>query len=125
MGLPNIARLMSSLASSVMVVIVGCGPDERPPPEEEVTDLNELATRAASEVAHRSIADDCKPWSSRPCRIYWKEWNGQLHCPQSTQVCLPGGHGWFPCGLYQLDESGVPRIDGVKTTGPQADAGSD
>lgn len=125
MRFSNIANLTSRLAFGVMVMIVGCGPDERPSPEEDAADPNELAARAASELERRRTANDCTPWSWRPCQVFWKDSHGQQHCPRSTEVCRPGGRGWFPCGMYQLDDAGVPRFDGLETTGPQADAGSD
>ena len=125
MRVPNLARLMSRLALTAMVVFLGCGAEEHPAPAEEVIDANELAARASGEVERRRTANDCTPWSWRLCRVYWTDSHGQVHCPESTEVCRPGGRGWFPCGMYQLNEAGVPRYDGDETTGPQADAGSD
>ena len=124
MRVPNLKNLTHRLALAVMLACIGCGPAERPSPAEEAADPDELAARAASELERRRTAEDCTPWSWRLCRVYWKDSRGQVHCPQSTEVCRPGGRGWFPCGMYQLDDAGVPRFDDMETTGPQADAGS-
>ncbi len=125
MRMPNLAALTRRFALTAMIVFVGCGAEEHPSPADESTSANELAARADDEVERRRTANDCTPWSWRLCHVFWTDWRGQLHCPKSTEVCRPGGRGWFPCGMYQLDDEGVPRLDGVETTGPQTDAGSD
>ena len=125
MRAPNLSNPMRRLALITMVVFLGCGAEEHPSPADESIDASEIAARADNEVERRRTANDCRPWSWRLCRVYWTDSDGQVHCPQSTEVCRPGGRGWFPCGMYQLDDAGVPRLNDVETTGPQADAGSD
>ncbi len=120
----NRAWIVSRVALALVIVSLGCGTGERPAPAEEAIDANELAARAAAALEGRRTANDCRPWSWRLCRVYWTDSHGNKHCPQSTEVCRPEGHGWFPCGMYQLDEAGVPRYDDMEDTGPQPDAGT-
>jgi hypothetical protein len=118
MGTPNLANLTSRLALAVMIVFVGCGSSDHPSPAEESADADELAARAMAELERRRTANDCTPGSVRPCHFYWTDARGQVHCPQSTEVCRPEGHGWFPCGAVPLEDAGVPRLGEHDTTGP-------
>ena len=119
------SKALLVLSAALIVTATGtaaCGPGEHPPPGQESArtpaDLQELAQ---AEVNARSDAERCTPWSSRPCRVYYTDARGQLHCPSSTEVCQPGGRGWFACGKYQLDDAGIPRLNDLEAS--QATAG--
>ena len=117
------ASSLSRVVLGITLCVAACGPSDRPAPSRSLDDADELAARAAAEIEARRHADDCTPGASRVCHVYFTDSEGQKHCPLSTQVCRPEGHGWFPCGMYQLDDAGVPRLNDLESSKPEAAAG--
>jgi hypothetical protein len=86
------------LATAAM--IGGCVAAERPGPAGDSTDESASALSDDEIVAARVPPVSCVPRSYRICHRYFRDASGQLHCPESAEICRPDGRGYFACGEH-------------------------
>lgn len=92
--------LLFPLAVLVAIALAACsGSGERPAAQRDpVVETNEAVSASADGGADTRPTPVCVPKSIQDCRLYYKTDWGQEECPQSFQVCMADGSGWWPCG---------------------------
>jgi hypothetical protein len=46
----------------------------------------------------------CEPGTSRPCKHYWTDDEGTLHCTADIEHCRRDGRGYLKCGASRNEE---------------------
>jgi len=102
------------MACVVSICGVACGSADRPAPAGDSLGDRDVAMEVAEawRETDGTPAPDrrrtCERGSSRACRTYYTDESGQLHCPESLELCRGDGSAWLPCGEYFYDEQGRP-----------------
>ena len=106
--------MLKRLLLPVTLVLLGCGcgGSDRPATSDSIVTAESKLDPGAS--ASGADGEPCEALSHRDCTITYVDESGQRQCPTQVQICNAEGTAWLPCGQYDYDENGEPRLHSGK-----------